>query len=235
MGEWACAAHTAQPGPLTGAAGPIVCTPSAKTMATSPRPCLTPFKALQPPPFTSRAHRRVVSSWPRSASIVLFGGRCWTDCAHARSSWMRWTQACPTMVGSFSKLQAFERHFRTDVVWTRLAPTVGSRARLLGFQSWQCRRRQSLVSLRNSSASFFFAASGFPCPCLPVPASVAVHSTSWPPPRSVLEGRCLWAVGVSPLKVPQPASVARQVPGYPPTCSFGTCQSLVTMVDDWKS
>ena len=200
-------------------------------MATSPRPCLTPFKALQPPPFTSRAHRRVVSSWPTSASIVLIGGRCWTDCADARSSWMRWTQTCPTMVGSFSKLQAFERHFRTDVVWTRLAPTVDSRARLLGFQSWQCRRRQSLVSLRNSSASFFFAASGFPCPCLPVPAGLDVLATT----AQCARGQVSWAVGVSPLKVPQPASVARQVPGYPPTCSFGTCQSLVTMVDDWKS
>ena len=88
----------------------------------------------------------------------------------------------PTHGWQFFAAQASERHIRTEVGLdshrrSRLS-CVRNRARLLHLPSWLCRHRLSRASLRNFSACFFFAACGFPCPCLLVPAGVTVHSTS---------------------------------------------------------
>ena len=122
-----------------------------------------------------------------------------------------------------------------SVVASSCTDTAGSLAfaigaRLLDFPSWPCHLRPSHASLPNFSACFFSAACGFPCPCLLAPAGVAVHSTS-------LRGQVYWPVAASLSKALLQGCAGRQVPASPPTCSFGTwtCQSHVTMVDDWKS
>ena len=224
------------------AVGQIDCTLSANVTETLPAPCWTPSKALQPLRFTSRLPCHVVSSWPRSDTIVLIGSRCWMVCVLDRWILTRWTLVCLPTVGSFSLLRlrrdtsaqkccglVLHRHSRLSC--------VRNRARLLDFPSWPCHLRPSHGSLPNFSACFFSAACGFPCPCLLAPAGVAVHSTSLATTTQRARGQVYWPVAASLSKALLQGCAGRQVPASPPTCSFGTwtCQSHVTMVDDWKS
>ena len=159
-------------------------------------------------------------------TIVLIGCHCWMDCVHDRLILLRWTLVCPPTAGSFSLLR--EKHFRTEVLWPRLAPTQQVLMRwtsLLGCAVF------ALLALPSATlpVCFFSDACGFPCPCLlelPVWPSTR---RPWPPPRSVIEAGVLASRGCSVESVVQ-GSAARQVPASPPTYSCGTwtCQLHVT-------
>ena len=138
----------------------------------------------------------------------------------------------PTHGWQFFAAQASERHFRTEVLWPRLASGP-----FAGLPFWPCHLRLAHASLPNFSACFFSAACGFPCPCLLALAGVAVHSTSLTTTAQRARGQVYWPVVASLSKALLQGCAGRQVPASPPTCSFGTwtCQSHVTMVDDWKS
>ena len=108
-GDWVCVAHIVLHVPPSGAT------------ETLPTPCWTPSKALQPLLFTIQA---AVSCRLQLAkgTIVLIGSRYWMVCVLDRWILTRWTLV-PTHGWQFFVAQASERHFRTEVLWPRLAPT----------------------------------------------------------------------------------------------------------------
>ena len=91
----------------------------------------------------------------------------------------RWTLVClPTV--QFFAAQASERHFRTEVLWLRLAPTqqVLMRSQSGPFAGLPFLAVPSSPFSRFPPQLFRVLLRRFPCPCLLVPAGVAVHSTS---------------------------------------------------------
>ena len=106
-----------------------------------------------------------------------------------------------------------------------------------GFPSWSCHLRPSHASLPTFPRASPPPLVASPCPCLLVPAGVAVHSTSLATTAQRARGQCTGQSRLLCRKRCCKGCAGRQVPASPPTCSFGTwtCQSHVTMVDDWKS
>ena len=138
----------------------------------------------------------------------------------------RWTLVCLPTAGSFSLLRLRRDISAQKCCASSCTDTAGSH-----------HLRPSHASLPNFSACFFSASCGFPCSCLLVPAGVAVHSTSLATTAQRVRGQVYWPVAASLSKALLQGCAGRQVPASPPTCSFETwtCQSHVTMVDDWKS
>ena len=144
----------------------------------------------------------------------------------------------PTHGWQFFAAQASERHFRTEVLWPRYAPTQQA------FMRSQSGPFAGLPFLAVPSSPF----SRFPPQLfrvLPLVASLA------PVSRTCRCGRPLDVLGhhraacsragvlaSSGFSVESAvARVCREAGARVPTCSFGTwtCQSHVTIVDDWKS
>ena len=144
---------------------------------------------------------------PRWGTIVLIGSRCWMVCVLDRWIFTTWTLVCPRTVGSFSLLR-----LGRDTSAQKCCGLV-------------LHRHSRLSCVRNRARLLDFPS--WPCHLRPSHTSLPNFSACF-----FSGGRC-----GRPLDVLGHHRESWQVPASPPTYSFGTwtCQSHVTMVDDWKS
>ena len=193
--DWACVAYIVQHVPPSGAVGQIACILSAHVTETLPEQFGRPRKFA-----ASAVHIRAVVSCRLQLAEVGHDCPDWLSLLDGlRPRQVNLDEVdtgVPTHGWQFFAAEASERHFRTEVLWPRLAQTQQA---LMRSQSGPFVGLPFLAVPSSPLSRFppqLFRLLLLRRLWLPLPLSSRTcrwppTRRPWPPPRNVLEGRCL--------------------------------------------